>query len=160
MVYNVVVVTNVAYHQIVVVVTLVVRQKMNVVVVNVVGATSENVVAILVVNMWLMMMEIIWANPVVLTENVYQSAQTILVLAQVNVTMVVVVPKLMRMGHSILNVVPVQTEELAVIVLQKILAVNTHQMVVLVLKVWLAVNRGSMDVVKKGMIVVMDIVNN
>ena len=64
-VYNVVVVANVAYHQIVVVVTLVVSQKMNVVVVNVVGAISEYVVVVNVVNTRLMVMEIIWATPAV-----------------------------------------------------------------------------------------------
>jgi|TARA_R110002096_G_scaffold75778_1_gene178979 sulfopyruvate decarboxylase TPP-binding subunit len=54
-------------------------------------------------------------------ENVYQSAQTVVVLAQANVTMVVVVPTMM------INAVLTQVEkELAVIVIQKILAVNTH----------------------------------
>ena len=87
-------------------------------------------------------------------ENVYQSAQTVVVLAQANVTVVVVVPTIM------INAVLTQVEkELAVVVL-KVLAVNTHQMVVLVLTVWLAVTGGSMDVVQKDMIVVMDIVNN
>ena len=85
----------------------------------------------------------------------YQSAQTVVVLAQANVTVVVVVPTIM------INAVLTQVEtELAVIVLQKILAVNTHKVVVLVLTASNVVRGRLVDVVKKDMIVVMEVANN